>query len=41
MKNFSDFKLLTDFFYNKSEKLDIDMILNKKMGINNLDIVKR
>ncbi len=41
IKKFSDFKELTDFFYNIPWRLEIDMILNKKMKIDNLDIVKK
>ncbi len=41
IKKFSDFKDLVTFLYKEPKKLDIDMILNKKMKIDNIGIVKK
>ncbi len=41
IKKFSDFKRLTDFFYEEPWVLEIDLILNEKMKIKNLTTVKQ
>lgn len=40
IKKFSDFKELTKFFYGELKKIDTDMILNEKMKINDIKLVR-